>query len=420
MLDLHWYIRISHSDKIPVLYPDHNNFEGQKLGFLNDQIENPDLIYIGVDPDTLAARTDRLLSLKNDILSSEENTLVKDLYLAKITEELERVHLYQAVLNNDTDQFFEATAQVFGNPRQLIWQDTLKRLKIRKNYSATQTPHLYKIISGYNFDHEAGADEIIKIPDANDIMRLQQQLFNLFPFLQLDTTVDELPASQIVEAFKKALANIGAHGWSSELIEGSRTAICVMNRKKIVVIPHTRKVTPQEIIKLIAHEICTHVYRSAAAENSPLQLLRFGLDHYLMTEEGIATINEQLVSGKFKDFSGDDKYFAIGLVHGLDGIKRDFRATYEVMKEYYFLKFPSKDPEHIKEKAWRLCVRIFRGTPPDHKGVCYTKDIIYREGNIKIWQLLLNDPTFYPHLFLGKYDPTNPKHMTALKGLELL
>ncbi len=420
MFDSHWYIGISHADKIPVLYPDHSNFEGQKLGFISDQIENPDLIYIGVDPDTLAARTDRLLGLEKDILSTEKNNTIRELYQAKITEELERVHLYRAVLNNDTDDFFEATAKVFGKPKQSVWQDILTRIKTRKNYSATTTPELHQIISSYHFEYAEGSDQIIQIPQSSDILHLQKELFGLFPFLQLDSITNELSAPQIVEAFNRALANIGAHDWISEVAEGSRTAICVMNRKKTVVIPQARKVTSPEVTKLIAHEICTHVYRSTAAEKSPLQLLRFGLDHYLMTEEGIATTNEQILSSKFKDFSGDDKYFAIGLVHGLDGIKRDFRAIYEIMKEYYFLKFPSKDPQDLKEKAWRLCVRIFRGTPPAHKGVCYTKDLIYREGNIKIWQLLLKDPRFYPTLFVGKYDPTNPLHISGLRSLELL
>ncbi len=420
MFDSNWYPRISYADKIPVLYPDSANLEVEKLNFLSNKIENPNLLYKDIDPDTLVIRTNRLEELKKDILSTEENTAVKALYLDKITEELERVQLYRSVLDKDTEQFFAATARVFGNPKQSIWQEILTRLQTRKNYSEAKTPQLYHLISHYRFDHKTTSDEIIRTPEPSDISNLQKGLFALFPFLQLDTKHDELEASQIVEIFNQALINIGAEGWSSELADGSRTAICVLNRKKTVQVPKARKVNAQELTKLIAHEICTHVYRSTVAEKSPLQLLRFGLDHYLMTEEGIATTNEQILSGKFKDFSGDDKYFAIGLVHGLDGVKRDFRAVYEIMREYYFLKFPSKDPEYIQEKAWNVCVRIFRGTPPAHKGVCYTKDIIYREGNIKIWQLLIENPAMYPHLFFGKYDPTNLTHIAALTELRLL
>lgn len=420
MFDSHWYARISCAAPIPTLYPDHSNFDGQKIGFLSDQIENPDLVYIGIEPTILASRINHFQELQRDILSSEKNPVVRELYLDRITQELDRVHLYQAVLHEDIDQFAEATANVFGLPQKIIWQDILTRLQTRKNYSASKTPELYQIIEHYQSHHKTPDNRIIQIPQQPGINNLQSELFNLFPFLQLANTLEELDAHQIVSILNKALSNIGAEGWTSEISNGSRTAICVMNRKKTVQVPKTRKIPSLVIGKLIAHEICTHVYRSTVAEHSPLQLLRYGLEHYLMAEEGLATATEQILSGKWKDFSGEDKYFAIGLVQGLDGTKRDFRAIYEIMKEYYFLKFPSKDSAALKEKAWKLCVRIFRGTPSNQKGVCYTKDIIYREGNIKIWQLLIENPAMYPHLFLGKYDPTNSTHIAALKELRLL
>lgn len=420
MFDSHWYARISCAAPIPTLYPDHSNFDGKKMGFLSDQIENPELVYIGIEPTILASRINHFQELQRDILSSEKNPVVRQLYLDRITQELDRVHLYQAVLHKDTDQFSDATAKVFGMPQKTIWQDIITRLQNRKNYSASKTPALYQIIEHYQSHHTIQDNRIIQIPEQNTIGNLQKELFNLFPFLQLANTLEELDAHEIIKILNQALNSIGAQGWTSEMSSGSRTAICVMNRKKIVLVPQTKKIPAAIIGKLIAHEICTHVYRSTVAEHSPLQLLRYGLDHYLMAEEGLATATEQILSGKFKNFSGEDKYFAIGLVQGLDGTKRDFRATYEIMREYYFLKFPSKDADQLKEKAWKLCVRIFRGTPTNQKGVCYTKDIIYREGNIKIWQLLIENPAMYPHLFLGKYDPTNLMHIAALKELGLL
>lgn len=420
MFDPQWYPIISHADKIPVLYPDVTNFDLQKQQFLTNQIENPDFIYQDIDPNTLAVRTSRLRNLQKDLLISEKNPTVQALYSDKIEEELRRVDLYQAVLDKDIDQFSEATTAVFGHPQLSIWQPILGRLQKRKKFSATETPLLYQLLANSHSSTQDSTDLSMHIPSQADLDNLLQALYQRFPFLQLKNLDNDLDANAITQVFTQALIGIGAKEWRCEILEGSRAAICVMNRRKIVGVPSSRVVPATEITKLIVHEIGTHVYRSTNAESSPLQLLRFGLDHYLAAEEGLATCNEQILSGKFKDFSGDDKYFAIGLVFGLDGVKRDFRATYEIMKEYYHLKYPSKTQEQISTKAWTLCVRIFRGTPAAHKGVCYTKDIVYRDGNIKIWQLLLKDPQFYPHLFLGKYDPTKTKHLQALHDLGVL
>lgn len=420
MFDTQWYLRLASPENIPVLYPDHTNFEGQKMGFITNQIENPDLHYIGVDPEVLAARSLRFSELKKDIIASEKNTLVKALYLDKLVEEIERVKLYQAVLDEQPEEFLAATAKVYGVPQPEIWQNIALKLKKRKNYSTSKTPLLHQVISEYQFTLPENRERKIHKPSKEEISTLQNQLFALFPFLQFNDLAEELEATEIVDVFDQALGSIGATGWKSTLVEGSRTAICVMNKKKVVAVPHKRRVNKGTLAKLIGHEICTHVYRSSRAENSPLQLLRLGLDHYLMPEEGIATTNEQILAGKFTNFSGEAKYFAIGLVQGIDGIKRDFRTVYEIMKEYLFLKHPSKDQHYFNEKSWNLCVRIFRGTPANYKGVCYTKDLIYHEGNIKLWQLLLKDPQFYPHLFLGKYDPTNAKHLQALHDLGVL
>lgn len=420
MFDINWYLRLSSPENIPVLYPDHTNFEGQKLGFISGQIENPDLHYIGIDPAVLASRTLRFNELKKDLIASERNTTIKELYLDKLAEEFERIKLYQAVLDGQPDDFLAATSKVYGTPQPAIWHRIAQKLQKRRNYSLSKTPLLHQIITQYQPPQTIDEASRIRQPEASDILTLQKQLFSLFPFLALNDAPTELDATAIKDIFNEALTKIGALNWKSELIEGSRTAICVMNKNKVVAIPSKRRVNKATVAKLISHEICTHVYRSTQAEHSPLQLLRLGLDHYLMPEEGIATTNEQILAGEFINFSGETKYFAIGLVQGIDGIKRDFRTVYEIMKEYLFLRHPSKDQDYFNEKSWNLCVRIFRGTPANYKGVCYTKDLIYYEGNIKIWQLLLKDPQFYPYLFLGKYDPTKTQHLQALHDLGVL
>ena len=67
--------------------------------------------------------------------------------------------------------------------------------------------------------------------------------------------------------------------------------------------------------------------------------------------------------------------------------------------------------------AYNRSVRVFRGTDGKTPGVCFTKDMIYREGNIDIWNLVGEDPDAAMQFSVGKYDPSNPEHLALLSRL---
>ncbi len=50
-------------------------------------------------------------------------------------------------------------------------------------------------------------------------------------------------------------------------------------------------------------------------------------------------------------------------------------------------------------------------------GVCLTKDIIYRQGNIAVCQLLGKNPEELLRFSVEKYDPANPRHIWILDQL---
>ena len=80
-----------------------------------------------------------------------------------------------------------------------------------------------------------------------------------------------------------------------------------------------------------------------------------------------------------------------------------------------------KSPEEAKrladENAWTTCVRTFRGTDSKTPGTCFTKDIIYREGNIAVWETLERNAPEMHRWNIGKYDPSNPRHLWVLDQL---
>jgi hypothetical protein len=67
--------------------------------------------------------------------------------------------------------------------------------------------------------------------------------------------------------------------------------------------------------------------------------------------------------------------------------------------------------------AWSVTVRAFRGTDSKTPGACFTKDIIYREGNIAIWETLHKNLPEMQRWNVGKYDPSNPRHLWVLDQL---
>ena len=76
--------------------------------------------------------------------------------------------------------------------------------------------------------------------------------------------------------------------------------------------------------------------------------------------------------------------------------------------------------EQLHKTVWDVCMRVFRGTTGQGVGTIYTKDIVYLEGNIEIWNLLVSHPEAFEQFFVGKYNPLLRSHVTALKKLEII
>jgi hypothetical protein len=70
-----------------------------------------------------------------------------------------------------------------------------------------------------------------------------------------------------------------------------------------------------------------------------------------------------------------------------------------------------------ENSAWNRCVRTFRGTTCKTSGACLSKDMVYRKGNIGIWDVINNNPEEQRRFFVGKYDPSNKRHIWILDQL---
>ncbi len=234
----------------------------------------------------------------------------------------------------------------------------------------------------------------------------------------------EFSAEEIKSLFEVVLRELSAEGWMV-VINPNKNGISVNQEKKSVEVPEKRKLSFRALKGLIAHEIGTHAARRIRGERTRLKMLGLGLDRYEGGEEGVATLREQVLEGEVKDFSGFDGHFAIGLATGVDGQPRDFRQTFEVLKKYYQLQsmlrgvVKEEAEKKAADSAWSRCVRTFRGTNSQTPGTCFTKDIVYREGNIAVWESVAKNAPEMSRWDVGKYDPSNPRHIWVLDQLNI-
>jgi hypothetical protein len=406
----------------------------QKDAFMAGTIDNPILDYPYIDAELLHKRSNWLVALKQDILMEEQHPTVKKAYIWKINEKLAEVKLLQATLAWDDVLFKKYTEFVYGKPSLEVFADDCQSiaelldrcqtadapdyLQQHARAFALRLPKRTLLTQARSLPHNLLITQVRK-----HTVDAMQVLFALPGELQQEWTL--CVAEEIKEAFEKSLHNLHIHDWQVMIATTSKSTISVNHEKKTILIPQDRKLSPTKLQQLIVHEIGTHVLRRERWEASQLQLLWLWLDRYERGEEGIATMREQVLDEAYEDDVWLDKHLAISLAYGLDGTPRWFRAVCAFLQDYYKLVYLAdglliqRAAYLARENAWKVCVRTFRGTHGT-PGVCFTKDAIYKEGNRAVRDLLATDADALNDFPLGKYDPTNPRHIAILQELGIL
>lgn len=382
----------------------------QKEEFLSGNIENPTLDYPKLDEFDFEGKEQSLLNLKQKILAEEKNEVVKQVYRWKLNERIAQLRALRETKNGNDRRTLRYSKFIFGSPEKRIYDHTIFQIK--------------KVVDEKIFSIDSDT--------SSAAMRLNKELFEVFA--ENENTIDpkdysipelksakdgvEYSAEEIKVAFEEYLRKNNLENWVIN-VDSDATKISVSQEKKSISIPMERKLSQMELEALIEHELGTHALRREKGERSKLRLLGFGLDRYLKGEEGIATYKEQQIKGS-KGFRGLDYHFAISLALGIDGKKRDFRKVFEILNDYHFINSKKEKVAALnfaQDEAWNDCVRIFRGTTCKTPGACLTRDIVYREGNIGVWDVVKNNPEEVRRFSIGKYDPTNPRHIWILEQL---
>lgn len=392
--------------------------------FLEGDIEEPNLKYRDIELAHVDERLEEVAALRA-VTEVCEDDLVRRAYMSKLDEIQWKYALLRAALAGDDGGVHDASVELYGAPRidlfhysQRVCKETVERVAaLHDRYPQVRAAlrTFLPAVSGapvhpYPF-------ESIVLPQARSF------------------SGPPLSSQEVCVRCREAFRRYGVVGWQVVVdAPHERLTFNTNHALRTVFVPNDedlalRKLplTSERVDAIIAHEIGAHVIRRVRGEESPLALLGVGLAGYLRGEEGVATYFEQVQSGASR-FAGGTGYLAVGWAMGLDGEPRTFRGLYELLVPYFLISAlegmgdrESIDIDALLEKAqrraWARSVRTFRGTTGSSPGACYTKDVVYREGNIAIWERVTEDPACVPTFLYGKYDPTSVAHRTLLHEL---
>jgi hypothetical protein len=383
-LDQRWYsaLRAISINELSFITPGETTYSEAKTDFLNGTVRNPVLVYPELHKFDAEAKTKELQDFEKMIVTEENNSLVKEAYSRVIAEQLVKVSLINACIKKDDYGFMNNSNALYGLPKRSIY---------------------IQIARWFNW-HRVHSRNVLN------------KLAGLYS------------SSDVSAAFFKDMVRLGLDGWKTEIdTSGKRGNISVDHGERLVYIPADERLnmrntplTQRRVRGLRRHEIGVHITRRVQGLKSPLKLLGFGLDGYMLSEEGIA-VREELRAGTGDKLAWNGRYLAASLCYGLDGPFRDFRDVYEEL--YKYISAMRKGQDGIvknEDVTYQICVRIFRGTTGSSPACFYSKDIVYAGGLARIMGVIAEYPKEQARFLKGKYDPGNPAHRDLMDALGIV
>lgn len=380
---------------------------------------------------------EKLQRLKLSIKAKESNPLVAKVYIDFIERSLSNVHMIIASARQDMDRFNkenrvlydEPDIKVFGAVCSWIRYDAEKTL--RETTSTTLISRAQEVL---RLIPDSKEDYDLLIPSEQVFDKVRQLHRQPGGFYDLLFGPELLPDKSYIDQSEgdgichRVLKNIGS---DYALSSSSNNIWATMRDKKLLVRPKGYRLDKDEFIGIISHEIGSHILESTNGAKQPLRLLEMGLAGYEKGNEGRAFLREQIVYEDEATFLHQFSWeyivllhLSVSLVAGCDKKPYSFSELYALLRALYAFWHERRHPFDTDteifahEEAWYLAVRIFKGT--DGKNGAYLKDAVYLEGNIKCWQLAAKDPSIILKGDIGKFDITNPDHVSTLKVLNIL
>jgi hypothetical protein len=379
-----------------------------------------------------AARED-LERLRQDVVNTESDELVRDAYSNAITNLEWNAAMIIAATKVDDEEFKKANDALYDHPNEEIFKavchwirhDTETTLKTAHADLAKLADAVLQVIPDLYDNHQ------MLIPTEKVFHTVRQMHRKSNGYYDKLFGIDGMPNIPYIDDHlgdqicAKALQSIGS---DFVMAPSNNTIWAVFPSRKQVVRPAGYRLDRDEFIGIVCHEIGSHVLEQVNGEKQKLKLLALGLAGYEKGNEGRAFLREQIVYENERTFLKQFAWEYIVLLHLsvslASGIHRRPYAFVELYNVLYVLyrfwrerRLPLSTNNELfaRSEAWQLAVRVMKGT--DGNGGAYMKDSVYLEGNIRCWQLALHDPSLILLGDQGKFDLTNPTHLRIIHSL---
>lgn len=143
------------------------------------------------------------------------------------------------------------------------------------------------------------------------------------------------------------------------------------------------------LIGMIYHELGTHALRRINYEQQPWfnKRKKYGFQGYLITEEGLAILNELVPHTLKATFKGAIRYLAVSYAQN-----HTFAEVWQYLKPYV----------QDQERRWVITLRAKRGLIDTSQPGGSTKDLVYLKGTAEVWQWLSQHNFDITPLYFGK------------------
>ena len=395
---------------------------------------NPDLTPL-VDLDKVKQNETSLLAFRDRIIDEEEEPVVVSAYIPRIDELLVNLKILRAAGTGDQDNYIEANIEAFGEPNRLVFQNGVRTMRDTA-LEAFDDPRQHireraRVVLGILPDDPMGGELIY--PD--QFLAVKELYGDVVK--QIYVAAGELPELLKGEMARNNLQAIVDHWGFDYTVVPQKSGLSTMSvdhGKKLIKLPQSEEYTKERFIGLAIHEIYTHVGERINGELQPLRILYSGLDRYLKAGEGKGVVAEQIVYGSLGEFLKTTRatdisrrHLAIGFARGLDDSEeKDFVGVFQRINAIDNLLAAIQDPanpevaaERALYKTWELlAMRTQKGVVG--RGMASFKDKIYAEGSPEQLQFMAKHPEVFPYMNLGKYDLTNPRHVSILRTAGIL
>lgn len=351
-----------------------------------------------------------LKSLLREIKSKKNKSSlkIKKAYVKKINHQILKQQFLVNFSKLNDKANYELSKKIYTRPKKYIFKDICWRID---RYVISRIPKDAKLTKEEK--------EFIKLIQKNTekvkVTIKNKDFLNIKKSLRI-----KLPRHDFIDDHKKYKPNeikriINDHLESNKLkyqaVLSDSNNYFVSHKNKKLYVPKDKVLSGLSVKKIIAHEVRCHIVRKSNSKHNRCKLLGLGTDSYEFFEEGLATLFEQVYEKKFSGYRGMCNYFAISVAAGLlDNKKRNKKELIKILKTYFGLKykyvFPKKDyKKTVSEKSKRTADRVFRGFSGNTRGCCFTKDLIYRESNMKIWKMIIEGGEIdYDLLMIGRFN----------------